>query len=64
MTPIAFIIALVVGVIASIIGGAIGAMFVGGRDIGYGLSAMMGSFYGPVAGFAGVIAGLAILAYL
>ncbi len=64
MTPIEILIAFVAGILASIIGGALGAMWVGGKDIGYSLSAMMGCFYGPVAGVIGVAAGLLALFYL
>lgn len=55
------LIALASGVTASVAGGALGAMLVGGKDIGYELAAMMGAFYGPVAGIAGVIIGLIIV---
>ncbi len=61
---IALLIALAAGVIASVIGGAIGGMLVGGKDIGYGVAGWMGSFYGPVAGIAGVFIGLAVIYFI
>lgn len=56
--------ALALGVIASVLGGAIGGVLVGGRQIGNEIAAMMGSFYGPLAGFGGVLLGLAVVALL
>ena len=44
------------------LGGALGGALVGGRHIGYGLSAMMGTFFGPIAALPGVL--LALLALL
>jgi hypothetical protein len=42
-------------------GGAIGGILIGGKHIGFGLSAMMGMFFGPVAALPGVLAALLIL---
>ena len=53
--------AFVVGVVCSLIGGALGGVFVGGKDLGAGLAATMGGFYGPLAGVAGVAIGLIVL---
>lgn len=61
MTSTAIIIAFVAGVIASIVGGIIGGILVGAKHIGAELAAIMGGFYGPVAGFAGVAIGLVTL---
>jgi len=58
------LIALAAGIGASFIGGAIGGMLVGGKDLGYDLAGMMGAFYGPVAGVAGVILGLSIVFFI
>jgi len=55
-------IALSTGTAASIIGGALGGMAIGGKALGNELAAMMGGFYGPLAGFAGVALGLIVLA--
>lgn len=42
-------------------GGAIGGAVVGGKHMGYGLAAMMGSFFGPIAALPGVIITLVAL---
>jgi hypothetical protein len=55
-------VALIVGAAASIIGGALGGIMVGGKAIGNELAAMMGGFYGPLAGVAGIVLGLLVLA--
>jgi hypothetical protein len=55
-------VALIVGTAASIVGGALGGIAVGGKDIGNELAAMMGGFYGPLAGVAGMVLGLIVLA--
>jgi len=54
--------ALAIGFIASIIGGAVGGIFTGGKALGNELAAMMGSLYGPLAGVSGVALALVILA--
>ena len=53
--------AFVVGAIASLIGGALGGVAVGGKSLGNELAAMMGGCFGPLAGVAGLIVGLAVL---
>ena len=45
-------------------GGALGGVLVGGRHIGYGLAAMMGTFFGPLAALPGVLAALLVLAWV
>jgi hypothetical protein len=45
-------------------GGALGGMLVGGKHIGYGLSAMMGTFFGPIAALPGVLVALLVLVLL
>jgi hypothetical protein len=55
------VIALAVGVAASVIGGAFGGVLVGGKHLGNELAAMMGSFYGPLAGSGGVALALIAL---
>lgn len=59
MTLGTLFIMLLVAAIASVIGGIIGGLAVGGKHIGHQLAAMMGGFYGPIAGIWGVIIGLA-----
>ncbi len=61
MTLGTLIIAFLIGTVASIIGGIVGGILVGGKHIGNELAALMGGFYGPVAGVPGVIVGLAII---
>jgi hypothetical protein len=58
------VVAFIVGVIASIAGGAVGGVAVGGKHIGNELAAMMGGFYGPLAGISGLIVGLVVLGLL
>ncbi|MBO0750992.1 MAG: hypothetical protein J2P53_02705 [Bradyrhizobiaceae bacterium] len=53
-------IALAVGIAASVAGGALGGVLVGGKALGIERAAMMGSFYGPLAGSGGIA--LALLA--
>jgi hypothetical protein len=57
-------VALVVGAMASIIGGALGGIVVGGKALGNELAALMGGFYGPLAGVPGVFLGLIVLALI
>jgi hypothetical protein len=40
------------------LGGAVGGALVGGRHVGYGLSALMGTFFGPIAALPGVLIAL------
>ena len=56
------VLAVVLSTLAALGGGALGGMATGGKDIGYSLAALMGGFYGPMAGLTGV--GLALLALL
>jgi hypothetical protein len=57
-------LALAVGIAASIAGGVLGGIAVGGKAIGNELAALMGSFYGPLAGGTGVLLGLIVLALI
>lgn len=54
--------AFAIGAGASVLGGALGGMIVGGKHMGHQLAAVIGSFYGPLAGLAGVGIGLAVVA--
>lgn len=54
-------IALLAGIVAALIGGAVGGIVVGGKHMGNGLAATMGGFFGPVAGVPDLIIGLAVL---
>jgi hypothetical protein len=62
VTAASAVAALVVGLIASGVGGAGGGVFTGGKAIDNQLAAMMGSFYGPVGVVPGLIVGLIALA--
>lgn len=42
-------------------GGAVGGVLIGGKHIGYRLSAMMGMVFGPIAALPGVLAALLVL---
>ena len=42
----------------------VGGIATGGKAIGNQLAAMMGSFYGPVGGVAGIVVGLILLALI
>jgi hypothetical protein len=57
-------LALSTGTAASIVGGALGGIAVGGKALGNELAAMMGGFYGPLAGFTGVALGLIVVSLL
>lgn len=54
------VVALGVALVASVFGGALSGLYIGGATMGKELAAMMGSFYGPLAGFLGVVVGLAV----
>jgi hypothetical protein len=56
--------AFVLGLLASIVGGAFGGIAVGGRALGNQLAGTMGSFFGPLAGAGGLIIGLIVLALI
>ncbi len=56
-------LALALGIAASIAGGAIGGVLVAGKEFGTELAAMMGGFYGPLAGIGGVFLGLAVYTF-
>lgn len=52
---------LVVAAIISVVGGAIGGVLLAGKDIGYQLSAMLGSLLGPAGVIPAVAVGLILL---
>lgn len=58
------LLAAAIGIAASIVGGAIGGVVVGGKAIGNEVAAMMGGFFGPLAGASGVLIGLILIAIL
>lgn len=54
-------ISCVVALACGALGGALGGVLVGGKHIGYGLAAMMGVFFGPIAALPGVLVALIAL---
>ncbi|OZH53125.1 hypothetical protein AFK68_19735 [Hydrocoleum sp. CS-953] len=48
----------------SIIGGAIGGIWLAGKDLGYNLAAMIGGLFGPAGVIPAVVVGLAILKFV
>ncbi|MBW8857481.1 hypothetical protein BSZ21_32540 [Bradyrhizobium canariense] len=60
-SPEMLVVSFILGVVASIGGGVIGGVVVGGKVLGNELAALLGGFYGPLAGVAGAFLGLAIL---
>jgi hypothetical protein len=58
------VLALVCGGVGALLGGALGGIATGGKALGNQLAAFMGAFYGPLAGFTGVAAGLVVLAII
>ncbi len=52
------LLAFVVGILASLIGGAVSGIRIGGADLGRDLAAYMGMLYGVLAGGGAVVIGL------
>ncbi|WP_293140756.1 hypothetical protein [Okeania sp. SIO3I5] len=48
----------------SIIAGAIGGIWLAGKDLGYSLAAMIGGLFGPAGVIPAVVLGLAILKFV
>ncbi|MHB0772873.1 hypothetical protein ACYCVF_32055 [Bradyrhizobium sp. 1.29L] len=63
-SPEMLVVSLVLGVAASIAGGSIGGLLIGRKVLGNELAALVGGFYGPLAGIPGVIVGLVALAII
>ena len=55
---------LLTGTLASLAGGALSGIVLGGRHFGPKLAALMGAFFGPLAGATGLAAGLLLLAMM
>ena len=60
-SPEMLAISFVFGAVASIAGGALGGIAVGGKVLGNELAALLGGFNGPLSGVAGVVIGLFVL---
>jgi len=56
--------ALALGVVASIVGGGVSGVWIGGEALGKQLAAFMGGLYGVMAGGLGVVVGLAVLSFI
>ena len=54
------LLALGLALVASVVGGAISGLLIGAKALGRELAALMGVFFGPMAGFIGVGAGLLV----
>lgn len=63
-SPEMLVVSLVLGVAASIAGGSVGGLLIGRKVFGNELAALVGGFYGPLAGIPGVIVGLVVLAII
>lgn len=61
MEILLFVLALVLGVAASLGGGALSGLRIGKAALGAELAAFMGGLYGVLAGAAGVLVGLIVL---
>ncbi len=55
---------LCIGLLLSLVGGALGGMLLAGKEFGYQFSATLGSLLGPAGVIPGVIVGLAVLKIL
>ncbi len=62
ITPVGIISAVVMGSAASVAGGYLAGVTLGGKDLGRGLAGFLGTLYGPLAGATGVMLGLCVLA--
>jgi phage-related minor tail protein len=61
ITLVTSLLWLAVAAIISVVGGAIGGVLLAGKDIGYQLSAMLGSLLGPAGVIPAVAVGLVLL---
>ena len=55
---------LLIATALSMLGGAIGAMWLAGKDIGYQFSALLGGFLGPAGMIPAILLGLFIMKFL
>lgn len=61
LSPTIFALCVGLGAIASVAGGVVGGVAVGGKVLGNQLAALLGAFYGPLAGVGGCVLGLLVL---
>jgi hypothetical protein len=59
-----FLTLVLIAAAASMIGGALSGIAIAGRELGIHLAALMGAFFGPLAGTSGVAVGLVALALI
>ncbi|MGD0719987.1 MAG: hypothetical protein ABR970_02945 [Roseiarcus sp.] len=64
LSPGAALAAFVLGLAASVVGGALGGVAIGGKALGNQLAGAMGGFFGPLAGAGGLVVGLVVLAII
>ncbi|HYX17535.1 MAG TPA: hypothetical protein VE944_24900 [Nostoc sp.] len=55
---------LIIALVLSMVGGAIGGMLLAGKDIGYQFSAMLGALFAPAGAIPAILLGLAALNFL
>ena len=55
---------LIIAVVLSMVGGAIGGMLLAGKDIGYQFSAMLGALFAPAGVIPAILLGLTALNFL
>ncbi|MDF5717104.1 MAG: hypothetical protein PUP93_25360 [Rhizonema sp. NSF051] len=55
---------LLIATALSMVGGAIGGMWLAGKDIGYQFSALLGGLFGPAGMIPAILLGLFIMKYL
>ncbi|NEP44998.1 MAG: hypothetical protein F6K35_39575 [Okeania sp. SIO2H7] len=63
VTPETGVAWLLIAIAFSIVGGALGGVVLGGKDLGPRLSAMIGGLYGPAAVIPAATLGLAIIGF-
>ncbi|MGO9132795.1 MAG: hypothetical protein ACLP8A_01935 [Methylovirgula sp.] len=63
-TVVMVFLAICFGIAASLVGGAVGGVLVGGKAIGNELAALMGGFYGPLAGATGTFIGILLFSLM
>jgi|UPI00035FAF47 hypothetical protein len=60
---VTFLIYLVIGTVLSIIGGAVGGIFLAGEDLGTEFAAIIGGLFGPAGVLPAIVIGLFLLSF-
>ena len=55
MEPLTLVLSLIIGAAASLASGALGGVVIGGKSLGNELAALIGGFFGPLAGVIGLV---------